>query len=78
MRERYCADGQDEKDEGEAGVGEEPEGLAAEVADGFALRDVLIRVHWLSPLRLLQVENDEAKLSYVFCCMARSDLRPAI
>jgi hypothetical protein len=29
-------------------VGEEPEGFTAEVAYGFALRDVLIRIHGVS------------------------------
>jgi hypothetical protein len=34
------ADGDREQDDGDKGVGKEPEGLTAEVANGFVLRDV--------------------------------------
>ena len=45
MVERHDADGDGEQDDGEQGVGEKPEGLAAEVAERFVLRDVSFDGH---------------------------------
>jgi hypothetical protein len=56
-------------------VDEKPEGLAAEVTDGFALRYVLIGIHVSTLIRLLQMVSDEAKSCYVFRVMASSGSR---
>jgi len=42
---RHANDDRAEHEQGNEGMGEEPSGLAAEVADGFSLRDVLWSGH---------------------------------
>ncbi len=45
MVERDDADSDGEKDNGDEGVSEEPEGLASEFAWGIVLRDVAVSGH---------------------------------
>jgi hypothetical protein len=69
--EGHAADGDGENKHREKGVGEEPERLATEVAEGLALRNVLPDGHSVSKvslLRLLHLFARQKCTGYVFCC----------